>query len=1251
MDEKINIQLKINGSETDVSTLLMAKTLTLNESFCNSSYKSTVNSVSFELQFNKLLFQTLLMEENEIEVLIKVNDEIVFMGYMEPVVSTSYSISASARSIYIEAVDFTIKLDELITTSASYPAEVGGSPYFLFKRTNLQQSLIYKILEMAGFADNIDANAPDIPNTILHLAITEKESSYREVLDTLLYENLYTLTSTRDGKITWAKYAYEDIYFKEIIDETKILANVNDFSIDKRYETADGVLVNHPQTKIFDDHLLWRASLPIGNDANVLPGEAIAGNDYWPTDSDIVETWQSFSTKWMDTPYLNKESRIENKSLDLIASSNHYIKVGKDDEIVTDPINSEKDVIYEAKRARLRYKNISTSAKKIYKCEIYGKALGITSVAETAYPELSKNPKVYSTMYTYDSAIAMKLAKAQYTQLKRGIWDISFSSLEDYLPGSVLYLVQEDFISLHILITSANTPFNSSKIKSYKAISIESIIDEEWGSIVVKNGANGNPIPSVDGKTAQTFSISADYQNFHLDGNGNVIPGQSIKIKASLQNIDAPIYWTLSPNLKNIPVNTAEFTLTSDDIPSSFSSLIIRAVAGAFNDSLKIKTIANGKDGEDGKPGDKGQDLTGFSLSASPGVYELSSRGMLLEYVTIKVKIDTTSGTAVTLENFRNSLGLLGVLSAEGEYVFTIPKESKHNFVEVFCTFDGASKKIEIRGVVTGKLTYYDLGVHNITDRPINSDTATPEGPLIEGDFYLEESLNNEGILESYPVVWNGERWEEATKDTKHWEVILQSVLPSALASESTIKSGTFLYGYFNQLAANKAFIESLVSKLIKLKDGGAIYAGGYDEKGDNASGIDGFYLGADGKFKAVSGTLKNVSIEGDGTFQGEIDSPVFKTVNASEDGDTFTLDLLLDSYQPPHWLLSEEVSAIGNKNLASCNAAYNGVSYNEYIVGNDARDISVFTAAASNNTVTNSHTVNKKGTYIINVNAIRRSTTRDIENWVVTSYSYDWTEYRYTPYSGWIVNNRGSSSGSSRPKSDKQPSSPSAGDTYTTYSNIKEASGYWEKVGTETDYYNGAIYVYKNDVLQFSVADSASLGTRTLYCEFGNVIKIIRNRPSYGSNEYSGGSCSIAFRPSSNYNGGITLFNTTTGQVARFNGSYYKLPIAFTSPIAYTTPLTWRQTNVIKRKGVNITVNNPTNNLVASANPDKSSFNGKKVRQFIINNGVISVVFIDDTSQSISYSEYAKNFTFSIVILNKVKGTTVIGTIDVRTS
>jgi len=470
------IELTIDGKIYDVSDLLVYGSFSINELFCNSEYTSSLNSCSFELKFNEDIFFALRDTQEIIKIKV-FSEEIscIFEGTMDPVFSNDWTVPSEPENIKLEAVDFTEALDNKIEESITLPAEIGDSGFWIYKRGEESSSIIAVLLEKAGMANRISDNAPDIPIQILHLAVKKNDATYREVIDALLKDYQHVFTIVDGNYITWGKTSYQTINENEIetIDEQNILGNNSKkFRISKKYEVYNGIKLTWPKTKIMEDALLWRGNLPVGYSETILPGDSIASQDYWPSDSDIVETWMNFETDYLDTDYLSRKTRLKNEDIDLISSSNQYIKDIKDEGVVLDDIEGET-IIFEGLRARFRYKNTSSEIKKLYWSEVYGKALVKDSNVETVFPENSSNPKSVPTNYIYDKDSAQTVVEAQWAQLKNGGWIIKFSSLKELKPGQVIKIKQlKNRWNGFALVLSRSKIYNFSGVFEYECRSI-----------------------------------------------------------------------------------------------------------------------------------------------------------------------------------------------------------------------------------------------------------------------------------------------------------------------------------------------------------------------------------------------------------------------------------------------------------------------------------------------------------------------------------------------------------------------------------------------------------------------------------------------------------------------------------------------------------------------------------------------------------------------------------------------------------
>lgn len=500
----IKIEVFLDHTWHDISNLLEPGSFSFQKACLNDDRTSVVSSCSMTLYGDHDLYCAISLSHDPVPVKISDELEVTFEGEIEPDISGSWQEPDHLISFTIDCVDFSVKLDEKIMQSASYPAVVDGPAFWIYNPEAKDMSILYRLLEIAGLSSRIDKNAPAIMQRIKHIAWNKGEVTYRDVIDPLLSE--YGFCICVDGEnLTW--FSTAEVGNFSLKDEIKAEDLVSTFSQSRMYEVENGVEVIWPKTKVMEDALLWRGSLPIGDTSNPRPGEPIAGGDYWPEDSDIIETWQDFGTEFLDTDYLSGATRLKNEEMALISSSNQYLEDKRDEAVVIDPIEQSHEIIYEALRARLRYKNTSDSAARLYYSQIKGKALVKTHKITSAYPEGCSNPQSYETSYVYDQNSAERLAKIRYMYLRHGWYKLSFSSKSKFSLGEVYRVEQRPIFDGYIQISSAVYTDNSDIIR-YGAYSVASLDDIK----VVSSGSQGSGTasPGQDGSSPR-FIYKREY--------------------------------------------------------------------------------------------------------------------------------------------------------------------------------------------------------------------------------------------------------------------------------------------------------------------------------------------------------------------------------------------------------------------------------------------------------------------------------------------------------------------------------------------------------------------------------------------------------------------------------------------------------------------------------------------------------------------------------------------------------------------
>ena len=211
--------------------------------------------------------------------------------------------------------------------------------------------------------------------------------------------------------------------------------------------------------------------------------------------------------------------------------------------------------------------------------------------------------------------------------------------------------------------------------------------------------------------------------------------------------------------------------------------------------------------------------------------------------------------------------------NASSTYRIEIPAHITYDRIVVEVSCGNQNRAISINAVKDGKLKgEKQLGVAYLYNNELYKDAEhtlkieylndNQSMPFAEGDYAL---VNCDG--DSIPYRYTAGVWTAITSDittAQDYSNIMLDTLVDVLASGKDVqKSMKAHYAFIGQLAAQTATIEKIFSKHIRVLNEGSIYAGGFDEKGNNANNNAGFHLSADGNLQAVGATLKSVTVNG----------------------------------------------------------------------------------------------------------------------------------------------------------------------------------------------------------------------------------------------------------------------------------------------------------------------------------------------------------------------------------------------------
>jgi hypothetical protein len=406
MIRRITVELAFPGESgwTDVSGLIRYPSWNIDEAAFSSEKRSTVDKFSCNLKYDATILGKLRAADARIWINVKnaIDASALFFGVIEPSVANETSDHIS--EISLEAVDNSWRLDEKVSITRQLPALVASPGYKLWDPADQTHSIAHVMLTDAGYSTAEISAAISNTTVIQSFSAIKDESTYRELLDVLFMEYGYVIHPDASGVLTllpWKPTA------AAIELGPEDLSTVVPFKFENRADYRDSAKVTWAELEILDGVLVYRADLPVDSEGN-FTGEAIAAADFYPKDSDIEDIYQTYVQKWLDKPYLSRETRLANKDLTLVATSGAVISSEADDGIAVD-IN-----LFESHQARVRFLNSAITTGKIRIFEIYADALIRKKIGtEKALPlGMETNAREYASQYLFDKTSAQALATA-----------------------------------------------------------------------------------------------------------------------------------------------------------------------------------------------------------------------------------------------------------------------------------------------------------------------------------------------------------------------------------------------------------------------------------------------------------------------------------------------------------------------------------------------------------------------------------------------------------------------------------------------------------------------------------------------------------------------------------------------------------------------------------------------------------------------------------------------------------------------
>jgi hypothetical protein len=414
----------------DVTHLIRAESYTQEEQIINDDLASVIDTVSCKLVYDQLLVAKFLSLEPGKKVYAKAfrNGYSLFYGY----VATGFEHKSDEfqEDLHLELRDNTWRLDTKITEDLQYPLSIDDPGVAL-------GSLFESLLLKAGYEQSeIDAEGILSATSLVRMVgMRANKKTYRNVLDEVLGEYGYVITTKPDGALTLFKWA------PDVLTPTATVANnistVSPFIVTKQDTDHDGILLSWPKAEVLDSVCLYQDSLPIGSDG-IPSGKVIEPGGYYPEDADITDVYQTYRTHWLDRPYQEKTSRLKNEDISLVSSDQHEL-IWRSDSGIT------ATATYEAKKAKVVFHNPTSEPLKLYVFEIWGRALYRHSIQETFLPSSAANPQSVEAYHLFTKDDARLHATRLYEKQSFGNISYQFELFDDlYEPGDIVHLTQTD---------------------------------------------------------------------------------------------------------------------------------------------------------------------------------------------------------------------------------------------------------------------------------------------------------------------------------------------------------------------------------------------------------------------------------------------------------------------------------------------------------------------------------------------------------------------------------------------------------------------------------------------------------------------------------------------------------------------------------------------------------------------------------------------------------------------------------------
>ena len=564
-------RMKFDSEWLDVSSLINSSDTEIKNALCTTAFKSVTNDCSFTLRPSNGLFYAQVVEkilnarferkDIDVEILDFKTSEILFSGTLDDSDLTLTStripdtLELAARDYIASLLDKKIRLNIVLENKSIL-------------------EIIQRLLSEAGYDGEIEVPDSLSSQICKYFVITDEDNStYRDVIDTLLYEV--------PGYVIYRNPRTSKYEIREIIPKTESIKTVNYLVKDKLQTKTeiydhDGIKLSYPTIAESKERPVFVADVDVSS-----PVE-IPADHYYPENGDVQATYQEYDKNILDRAYNLKETRRQNSDLDILYVKNAKLNVypgDKWDFPVLSSLDMPSNPVWLPRKAWILLHNKTEETVNLELMNIEGDTVYRSKINNITLPQNALDPEEYDSSYIFDEEHAANFSKWLYGMKTIASTTTTWTetNLTSELGKKVIISHKDSPVSQAHVVVQINNTSLSGGIRAYKitAVAVSNFDDYEYSKDVRVNSTGGK-------------SIYQEYDEYY-----NSSSNTELKDGAWSKNL------TIEPD------------------KTLWTRRIVRYTDGSIYYSTATPSGSRGKDGKDGEPGKDGQDGSYLSFNVS----------------------------------------------------------------------------------------------------------------------------------------------------------------------------------------------------------------------------------------------------------------------------------------------------------------------------------------------------------------------------------------------------------------------------------------------------------------------------------------------------------------------------------------------------------------------------------------------------------------------------------------------------------